>query len=169
MKSIKKCGLKRSIVIVLIILGVLYGLTACSKNTDNSMLLQGTWEIDTGSGAGYKFDGDKFWWVKSVEDFNDNYWYGDADIDNGDQAMKAAGLTYGEIKSNLPGIEPENIFCTDLYPEKIFSDGEDKTSTNMSDDTLWTKLWMIYESDKKIKAVVIDLQTFKMEDYTKVE
>ena len=72
-------------------------------------------------------------------------------------------------KSNLPGIEPENIFCTDLYPENIFSDGEDKTSTNMSDDTLWTKLWMIYESDKKIKAVVIDLQTFKMEDYTKVE
>ena len=160
MYSIKKCGLKRSIVIVLIILGVLYGLTACTKNTectkntDNSMLLQGTWEIDTGSGAGYKFDGDKFWWVKSVEDFNDNYWYGDADIDNGDQAIK---------------IGPENIFCTDLYPEKIFSDGEDKTSTNMTDDTSWTKLWMIYESDKKIKAVVIDLQTFKMEDYTKVE
>ena len=51
----------------------------------------------------------------------------------------------------------------------IFSDGEDKTSTNMTDDTLWTKLWLIYESDKKIKAVVIDLQTFKMEDYTKVE
>ena len=29
------------------------------------------WEIDTGSGAGYKFVDDKFMWLKSIENVND--------------------------------------------------------------------------------------------------
>lgn len=50
--------------------------------------LQGTWEIDTGSGAGYKFVEDKFMWLKSIEDVSDNYWYGDVEYYNGAEEME---------------------------------------------------------------------------------
>ena len=66
---------------ILVICFTLFGLTACAgttdskDNNDDNALLQGTWEIDTGSGAGYKFVDDKFMWLKSIENVNDNYWY----------------------------------------------------------------------------------------------
>ena len=65
--------------------------------------------------------------------------------------------------------KPENIFVTKLDPEKIITDGEDKTATNMNDQTLWTRLWLIEENEDSVAAVVFDLETFSMESYTKVE
>ena len=35
--------------------------------------------------------------------------------------------------------------------------------------TLWTRLWLIEENEDNVVAVVIDLETFSMENYTKVE
>lgn len=153
----------------------LFGLTACAgttdskDNNDDNALIQGTWEIDTGSGAGYKFVDDKFMWLKSIENVNDNYWYGDVEYYNGAEAMEIAGLTEEELKSSLPGLKPENIFVTKLDPEKIITDGEDKTATNMNDQTLWTRLWLIEENEDNVVAVVFDLETFSMESYTKVK
>ena len=39
----------------------------------------------------------------------------------------------------------------------------------MNDQTLWTRLWLIEENEDNVVAVVIDLETFSMENYTKVE
>ena len=108
-------------------------------------------------------------WLKSIEDVNDNYWYGDVEYYNGAEAMDIAGLTEEELQSSLPGLKPENIFVTKLDPEKIITDGEDKTATNMNDQTLWTRLWLIEENEDNVVAVVFDLETFSMESYTKVE
>ena len=160
---------------ILMICFTLFGLTACAgttdskDNNDDNALIQGTWEIDTGSGAGYKFVDDKFMWLKSIENVNDNYWYGDVEYYNGAEAMDIAGLTEEELKSSLPGLKPENIFVTKIDPEKIITDGEDKTATNMNDQTLWTRLWLIEENEDSVAAVVFDLETFSMESYTKVE
>ena len=60
-------------------------------------------------------------------------------------------------------------FVTKLDPEKIITDGEDKTATNMNDQTLWTRLWLIEENEDNVVAVVFDLETFSMEGYTKVK
>ncbi len=117
----------------------------------------------------YKFVDDKFMWLKSIENVNDNYWYGDVEYYNGAEAMDIAGLTEEELQSSLPGLKPENIFVTKLDPEKIITDGEDKTATNMNDQTLWTRLWLIEENEDNVVAVVFDLETFSMEGYTKVE
>ena len=112
---------------------------------------------------------DKFMWLKSIENVNDNYWYGDVEYYNGAEAMEIAGLTEEELQSSLPGLKPENIFVTKLDPEKIITDGEDKTATNMNDQTLWTRLWLIEENEDNVVAVVFDLETFSMESYTKVK
>ena len=171
----RKSGFFRIAAAILMICFTLFGFTACAgttdrkDNKDDNALLQGTWEIDTGSGAGYKFVEDKFMWLKSIEDVNDNYWYGDVEYYNGAEAMDIAGLTDGELQSSLPGLKPENIFVTKLDPEKIITDGADKTATNMNDQTLWTRLWLIEENEDNVVAVVIDLETFSMENYTKVE
>ena len=153
----------------LIVLTACAGTTDSKDNNDDNALIQGTWEIDTGSGAGYKFVDDKFMWLKSIENVNDNYWYGDVEYYNGAEAMEIAGLTEEELKSSLPGLKPENIFVTKLDPEKIITDGEDKTATNMNDQTLWTRLWLIEENEDNVVAVVFDLETFSMESYTKVK
>ena len=160
----RKSGFFRIAAAILMICFTLFGLTACAGttdskgNNDDNALIQGTWEIDTGSGAGYKF-----------VDVNDNYWYGDVEYYNGAEAMDIAGLTEEELKSSLPGLKPKNIFVTKLDPEKIITDGEDKTATNMNDQTLWTRLWLIEENEDNVVAVVFDLETFSMESYTKVE
>lgn len=96
-------------------------------------------------------------------------WYGDVEYYNGAEAMEIAGLTEEELQSSLPGLKPENIFVTKLDPEKIITDGEDKTATNMNDQTLWTRLWLIEENEDNVVAVVFDLETFSMESYTKVK
>ena len=143
----RKSGFFRIAAAILMICFTLFGLTACAgttdskDNNDDNALIQGTWEIDTGSGAGYKFVDDKFMWLKSIENVNDNYWYGDVEYYNGAEAMEMAGLT----------------------------DGEDKTATNMNDQTLWTRLWLIEENEDNVVAVVFDLETFNMESYTKVK
>lgn len=171
----RKNGFFRIASAILIICFTLFGLTACTgttdskDNNDDNALMQGTWEIDTGSGDGYKFVEDKFMWLKSIEDINDNYWYGDVEYYNGAEAMEMAGLTDDELQSSLSGLKPENIFVTKLDPEKIITDGEDKTATNMNDQTLWTRLWLIEENEDNVVAVVFDLETFSMESYTKVE
>ena len=170
----RKSGFFRIAAAILMICFTLFGLTACAgttdskDNNDDNALIQGTWEIDTGSGAGYKFVDDKFMWLKSIENVNDNYWYGDVEYYNGAEAMDIAGLTEEELQSSLPGLKPENIFVTKLDPEKIITDGEDKTATNMNDQTLWTRLWLIEENEDNVVAVVFDLETFSMESYTKV-
>lgn len=167
----RKSGFFRIAAAILMICFTLFGLTACAgttdskDNNDDNALIQGTWEIDTGSGAGYKFVDDKFMWLKSIENVNDNYWYGDVEYYNGAEAMDIAGLTEEELKSSLPGLKPENIFVTKLDPEKIITDGEDKTATNMNDQTLW----LIEENEDNVVAVVFDLETFSMESYTKVK
>ena len=109
-----KNGFFRIAAAILIICFTLLGLTACAgttdskDNNDDNALIQGTWEIDTGSGAGYKFVDDKFMWLKSIENVNDNYWYGDVEYYKGAEAMEIAGLTEEELKSSLPGLKPEN-------------------------------------------------------------
>ena len=171
----RKSGFFRIVTAILMICFTLLWLTACAgttdskDNNDDNALIQGTWEIDTGSGAGYKFVDDKFMWLKSIENVNDNYWYGDVEYYNGAEAMDIAGLTEEELQSSLPGLKPENIFVTKLDPEKIITDGEDKTATNMNDQTLWTRLWLIEENEDNVVAVVFDLETFSMESYTKVK
>ena len=171
----RKSGFFRIAAAILMICFTLFGLTACAGttdskgNNDDNALIQGTWEIDTGSGTGYKFVDDKFMWLKSIENVNDNYWYGDVEYYKGAEAMDIAGLTEEELKSSLPGLKPENIFVTKLDPEKIITDGEDKTATNMNDQTLWTRLWLIEENEDSVAAVVFDLETFSMESYTKVK
>lgn len=69
----------------------------------------------------------------------------------------------------MQGLKTEKIFATKLDPQKIFTDGKDKTATNMNDQTLWTRLWLIVDSEDEVVAVVIDLETYGVESYTKVE
>ena len=65
----RKSGFFRIAAAILMICFTLFGLTACAgttdskDNNDDNALIQGTWEIDTGSGAGYKFVDDKFMWL----------------------------------------------------------------------------------------------------------
>ncbi|MFR4350190.1 MAG: hypothetical protein ACLT3H_00805 [Roseburia sp.] len=164
--------LQKVLAVIVVSCFMLFGLTACTDNKeikDNNALIQGVWEIDTGSGAGWKFEDNKFGWVKSIQDFDDNYWYGDVEIYSGAEAMEIAGLTKEELERTLPSIDSENIFVLKLDPEKIINEGEDKTATNMSDDTLWTHLWIIEETNGKALASVVDLNTFKIDTYTKVD
>ena len=129
----RKSGFFRIAAAILMICFTLFGLTACADttdskdNNDDNALIQGTWEIDTGSGAGYKFVDDKFMWLKFIENVNDNYWYGDVEYYNGAEAMDIAGLTEEELKSSLP-------YADDYYGRHAFQTIYDYLTTHEDDE-----------------------------------
>ncbi len=65
----RKSGFFRIAAAILMICFTLFGLTACAGTTDSkdnyddNSLLKGTWVIDTGEGAGYKFVADMCMWL----------------------------------------------------------------------------------------------------------
>lgn len=81
------------------------------------------------------------------------------EYDASEVSLQPGERIYGELSKDDQEIDPE----------KIITDGEDKTATNMNDQTLWTRLWLIEENEDNVVAVVFDLETFSMESYTKVE
>ena len=61
-------------------------------------------------------------WLKSIENVNDNYWYGDVEYYNGAEAMDIAGLTEEELQSSLPGLKTRKTFFVNQklrIPKKI--------------------------------------------------
>lgn len=83
--------------------------------------------------------------------------------------MEIAGITDEELRRTMPGFDRENLFVTKLIPEKIISGGKDKTATNMDDQTSWTLLWVTEENEDNVSALMIDLVSFDMWTYIKVE
>ena len=48
-------------------------------------------------------------WLKSIENVNDNYWYGDVEYYNGAEAMDIAGLTEEELQAACQVLNPKTF------------------------------------------------------------
>lgn len=123
--------------------------------------INGGWRILSDSEQYWEFKDGKFWWYKSVNDLNDNYWYGTTEIKTGLVGLKSIGLDETNLKRVLSmgngKIGEKDIYTVICKPTKIISDGEDKSSTNIPEDSEWKYVWIIVNhGDEGIEGQVAD-------------
>ena len=124
--------------------------------------INGGWRILGDSEQYWEFKDGKFWWYKSVNDLNDNYWYGTTKIVTGLEGLKLVGLGEDNLKnvlSNANGkISQNDVYAVICTPTKIISDGEDKSSTNIPNDTKWKYVWIVIDHGSEgIEGQVLDM------------
>ena len=136
--------------------------------------LTGGWRILSDSKDYWKFNDGKFWWYKSVDDLNDNYWYGTTEILKGKEGLEKAGLDSNNLDTIITNsngqVTKDDIYTVLLTPTKIISGGVDKSSTNIPSGTKWTYIWIIVDHGKEgIEGQVLNMQNNSALYFVKVE
>lgn len=136
--------------------------------------ITGGWRILADSEDYWEFKNGQFWWYKSVNDLNDNYWYGTTKIVTGKEGLALAGLDESKVDSIISQsngkVTASDIYTIVFTPTKIISGGVDKSSTNIPANTTWTYVWIIVDHDSEgIEAQVLNMQTSTSSYYVKLE
>lgn len=135
--------------------------------------INGGWRILSDSETYWKFENGQFWWYKSVNDLNDNYWYGTTQVLTGKAGLTVAGIDESKldtIVSNSSG----NVIVNDVYtivctPTKIISGGVDKSDTNIPEGTTWTYVWILVDHGAEgIEAQVLNTGNYDTSYYVKI-
>ena len=135
--------------------------------------ITGGWRILGDSESYWELKNNSFYWYKSVNDLNDNYWYGTTKVLSGKNGFKAVGLEQSKIddiisrsKGNITANDIYTIVCT---PTKIISDGVDKSATNIPANSKWNYVWIIVDHGKEgIEAQVLNVNTGDTSYYVKI-
>lgn len=135
--------------------------------------INGGWRILSDSETYWTFKNNEFWWYKSVNDLNDNYWYGTTEIVTGKEGLAKVGLNENSIESitSQSGgkVTADNIHAIIMTPTKIISNGEDKSSTNIPEDSKWTYVWILVDHGSEgIEAQVLNVNTYDTSYYVKI-
>ena len=116
----------------------------------------------------------EFWWYKTEEDLEDNYWYGKIKTKTGKSGMRLVGLKDDKldaiIKQSRGKVSAGNIYSIILTPKKIISNGEDKSSVNIPSGTEWRFVWIIVDHGKEgIEAQVLNVNTSDTSYFVKIK
>ncbi len=136
--------------------------------------IDGGWRTLSDSETYWVFEDGEFYWYKSVNDLNDNYWYGTTKIVKGKEGLQLAGLDenrmdtiFAQSKGKVTSDDIYAIVCT---PSKIISGGVDKSSTNINADTKWTLVWIIIDHGTEgIEGQMINMNTYDVGYYVKIK
>lgn len=136
--------------------------------------ISGGWRKLEESEEYWVFRNGEFWWYQSVNDLNDNYWYGTTQILTGKEGLSKAGLDESKVDtifSNSNGkINATDIYTMILTPQKIISGGVDKSSTNIPEGTTWTYIWILVDhGNEGIEGQVLNMQTYYASYFVKLE
>ncbi len=136
--------------------------------------ITGGWRVLENSEEYWEFKQGQFWWYQSINNLNDNYWYGTTQILLGKEGLKSVGIDETKINNILTranGKVTENdLYALVLTPTKIISGGVDKSSTNIPVGTKWKKVWILVDHGTEgIEAQTIDLDTAQTSYYVKVK
>ncbi|MDD6879714.1 MAG: hypothetical protein PUD59_05805 [bacterium] len=136
--------------------------------------ITGGWRILSDSDAYWEFKNGEFYWYKSVNDLNDNYWYGTTKILTGKEALKSVGLDESKV-DNIVSHSNGRVTANDIYaivctPTKIISGGEDKSATNIPANSKWNYVWVVVDhGDEGIEAQVVNVDSAKTTYYVKIK
>jgi len=136
--------------------------------------ITGGWRILSESETYWEFKNGEFWWYKSVNDLNDNYWYGTTKILTGKEGLKSVGLDESKV-DNIVSRSNGSVTANDIYaivctPTKIISGGEDKSSTNIPADSKWNYVWVVVDhGNEGIEAQVVNIDSAETTYYVKVK
>lgn len=136
--------------------------------------ITGGWRVLSDYETYWEFKNGEFWWYKSVNDLNDNYWYGTTKILTGKEGLKSVGLDESKV-DNIISSSNGNITANDIYavvctPTKIISGGIDKSSTNIPANSKWNYVWILIDHGAEgIEAQVLNVDTSETAYYVKIK
>lgn len=136
--------------------------------------INGGWRILSDSETYWEFKNNTFYWYKSVNDLDDNYWYGTTKVYTGKEGFREIGLDENRIdaivsrsKGELTADDFYTVICT---PTKIISDGVDKSATNIPSGTEWKYVWIMVDHGKEgIEGQVLNVNNSSTSYYVKIK
>ncbi len=142
-------------------------------NLGDIKTLDGGWRTLSDLETYWQFKGDQFWWYKSINNLNDNYWYGTTQIFTGKTGFSVAGIDESKlaqvISNSSLNITEDDVYTIVFSPTKIISGGIDKSSTNIPTGGTWTHIWILIDHGVEgIEAQVLNMETYEVEYYVKI-
>lgn len=136
--------------------------------------INGGWRFLGDSETYWEFKNNTFYWYKSVNNLNDNYWYGTTKVLTGKAGFREVGLDENKLddiitrsKGKITANDVYTIVCT---PTKIIADGVDKSSTNIPAGTKWNYVWVIVDhGEEGIEGQVFDVKDSSTAYYVKIK
>lgn len=144
-----------------------------SGTLGKKLTINGGWRKLDDSEEYWKFKDGKFWWYKSANNLNDNYYYGTTKIATGLEGLKSVGLTEENLKNVLASangkVSQNDIYAIICTPTKLISYGQDKSST-ISEEAKLKEVWIIINhNDEGIEGQTLNLNTYGTSYYVKIE
>lgn len=94
----------------------------------------GEWE--SAGGSYFVFKNNKtFYWYKTKEELNDNYYYGTMEVKKGEDALNDLGISLNRVNTLLATsgkVGKNDVYSIKLYPTYLISDGVDKSKENLT-------------------------------------
>ena len=144
-----------------------------TSNLSKEKGIEGNFRILSNSETYWVFKNGEFWWYKTVNDLNDNYWYGTYTVKTGKEGLKNIGMDESKISSILSksnNITENDIYSLILTPKKIISNGTDKSDTNIPDNSTWNYIWIIVDhGNEEIEGQAINTKNNDTSYYVKIE
>ena len=136
--------------------------------------LDGGWRILGDSEQYWEFKSGQFYWYKSVNDLNDNYWNGSYTYYYGKTGLTMAGIDENRLDTIIENsngtISSTDVVTVVMTPTKIISGGEDLSSTNIPADTQWTFVWIIIDHDDEgIEGQVLNVNNASTSYFVKIK
>ena len=146
--------------------------TARSGELGSKKTIEGGWRILANSEEYWTFKKGEFYYYKSVNDLNDNYYQGTYKVYTGKTGAAKVGIESSKIDNVVAknkGIKETDIYTLILTPKKIISGGEDKSSTNLGSED-WHMVWILVDHGKEgIEGQMLNVKTADTSYYVKVK
>ena len=134
--------------------------------------IEGGWRILANSEEYWTFKDGEFYYYKSVNDLNDNYYQGTYKVYTGKTGAAKVGIEGSKIDSIVAknkGIKETDIYTLILTPKKIISGGVDKSSTNLGTED-WNYVWILVDHGKEgIEGQILNVKTADTSYYVKIK
>lgn len=138
-----------------------------------NMTLKGEYRILAEDNSYWVFNDEEFWYFKSEDKRNDNYWYGRYKYSTGKKGLASLGMSSSEIKEfeskTKKNIDMDDVYSITLMPERIISSGQDKSS-EIPEKSEWRLIWILINHKKEgIEAQVLNYDNNDYSYYFKVK
>lgn len=144
-----------------------------SKKSFNDYEIAGGWNSIEEDGTYWKFEDGQYWWYKSYDDLDDNYWHGNVELYTGKEGLELAGYDESKVEEIVDRsegkIDEEDIYTLVCTPTKVITGGIDKSDTNIPEGQTLTYVWILVEYSDGIEAQVLDLLQSDVSYYLKIK
>lgn len=143
-----------------------------SGDLGNKKNIEGGWRVLSKGEEYWTFKNGEFYYYKSVNNLNDNYYQGTYKVYTGKTGASKVGIEESKIENIVTknkGINETDIYTMILTPKKIISEGTDKSSTNLGNED-WHSIWILVDHSKEgIEGQQLNIKTGDTSYFVKIK